>query len=194
MEDLGRTFHGFPRAPSEGAGRRPQPQTPVAAGSPPGLCGQSNAPGVPQPLPALRVLRGPRSSFLALGSQSGLPASARYPSRTGRTGGGRCGLCGGAPGPASVVRPPWAGEPLPLPLPLLPAGGDRTKSRDVAERAGEARGERPAAAGGVWGSLRVPARLQGSATVAALPAGRCGATCGGRGKVHVVLSFRDLRG
>ncbi|XP_054485870.2 cytochrome c oxidase subunit 7A2, mitochondrial [Agelaius phoeniceus] len=55
MEELGGTFHGFPRAPSEGAGRRPQAQTPVAAGSPPGLCGQSNAPGEPQPLPALRA-------------------------------------------------------------------------------------------------------------------------------------------
>lgn len=83
----------------------------------------------------------------------------------------------------SVVCPSWAGEPLPLPLPLLPAGGDRTKSRDVAERAGEARGEQPAAAGGVWGSLRVPARLRDSAVLAAVPAGRCGETCGGRGKV-----------
>lgn len=67
----------------------------------------------------------------------------------------------------SVISPPWAGEPLPLPLPLLPAGGDRTKSRDVAERAGEARESPPAVCGAgsgcppgcgtrPWGPLAVP--------------------------------------
>lgn len=64
--------------------------------------------------------------------------------------GRRSKLCGGALGAPRLPLwyPRWgAGELLPLPLPLLSAGGDGTKSRDVAEPAGEAagpgRGEQP---------------------------------------------------
>lgn len=173
MKELGGTLHGFPKAPSEGAGRRTATTDPSGSKFPAGAVwrGQSKAPGV-----LCVVLRGPRSSFPVSGSQPG-----PQPRRAARAGG----LAGGAVGSAAALRaalsmvwPPWAGGPLPLPLPLLPAGGDRTKSRDVAERAGEARGERLAAAGGVWGSLRVPARLRGSAAAPLSLSGAAGRPAG----------------
>lgn len=142
-------FDGFPKAPPEGGGRRPVSQNAVLAASPPGLCGVRKQTLL---VCSSRCWPSMLGEVTAPRSGAGVSARARCPAAL-RCRAGSGGLAGGAVGSAaalraapSVVCAPWAGEPLPLPLPLLPAGGDRTKRRDVAERAGEARGGRPAAA------------------------------------------------